>query len=179
MTDLHLSICLWRPRDKQSCQNYVSDAAFAALHLGVTPRRLFASLCSLTGPTGGTRFVLPAIGEYCSLPRNPGKKMNSVTVRLQPALACALRITTNSRRIPPSQLTCYGASSTDIQPLVKNNNRHYCSRMEQGKGLLFRQVSDPGVSVNSFHAVCPPVRWFFLNACLWFLLNACHCSLLC
>lgn len=76
--------------------------------------------------------------------------MISVAVRLQPALACALRITANSRRIPASQLSCFGASITHIQPLDKNNLRYYCSRMEHGKGLLFRQLFESVSSTYTY-----------------------------
>ncbi|XP_076135803.1 persulfide dioxygenase ETHE1, mitochondrial isoform X2 [Alosa pseudoharengus] len=79
--------------------------------------------------------------------------MNSITLRFQPALACAWRVktTSSSRRIPALQLLfCYGVSSTDHQPPVKTNIRHYCSRMDQGQGMLFRQLFESVSSTYTY-----------------------------
>ncbi|XP_062394561.1 persulfide dioxygenase ETHE1, mitochondrial [Sardina pilchardus] len=78
--------------------------------------------------------------------------MNSVTLRFQPTLACAWRVktTSSSRRIPALQLLCYGVSSTDLQSPVKTNIRYYCSRMNQGQGLLFRQLFESVSSTYTY-----------------------------
>ncbi|KAL2084081.1 hypothetical protein ACEWY4_019599 [Coilia grayii] len=77
--------------------------------------------------------------------------MNSVTVRLQSTVACAWRLQTtrNSRRIPASPLHCHGALNTDLPP-VKTNARYYCCRMEQRKGLLFRQLFESSSSTYTY-----------------------------